>query len=128
MDGLWYDWTVPPHQVGLDRVLERGSQLSGARRVELSDKWARPKEGNDPLPFATGKKLELTPGKHVVRVRWPLARQMDRNVPADAMGMKENGLGPRVDAIENFKRSQKWAISNPVEFAIQPADAQPAAN
>ncbi len=48
LDGQWYGWTEPLVIDAPVWLLKPGEQLIDAITIELNDKWALPKEGNDP--------------------------------------------------------------------------------
>jgi len=105
VDGQWYRPENPPGGILKPLVPQTMSQAS----VPLSQSWYRigPDQlGPRPQGFTTANPktyLELSAGKHVVRVG------------AVVEETKANAGGPI------------WAVSNPVEIEILPAEAKPAA-
>jgi hypothetical protein len=86
--------------------LKPGEELDDAITITLDDKWAVPKEGNDPsfgragIGKYWGERLKLTPGSHTIRVRF------------------SHDPGPFPE------QHQKRSVSNPVEIEIHPAAQQ----
>ncbi len=74
VDGQWYGWAEPLRISAFVIGLEPGTELNDAIEIVLTDSWAMPKEGKLKLRPGIeefwGKRSELLPGKHTVRVRF----------------------------------------------------------
>ena len=107
IDGHWYGWTKPIIIDAPVWALKPGTELNDAIEIKITDSWALPKEMNKlrHLPGIEefwGKRLELTPGKHIVRIRF-------RHHEWHQGYMKGE--------------SNSFVVSNPVEIEILPADS-----
>ena len=75
VDGNWYGWAEPLTIKSPLRFLKAGDELYDAIEIKLTDSWALPKKGKELkwLPGVSefwGKRLQLSLGKHIVRVRF----------------------------------------------------------
>ena len=75
VDGQWYGWAEPLAISAPVWMLEPGTELNAAIEITLTDSRALPKDGNKlrhrpGVEEFWGKQLELTPGKHTVRIRF----------------------------------------------------------
>ena len=109
IDGAWYGWAEPIIIDAPVRRLEPLTELNDAISIKLTNSWALPRKTNKlkHLPGVSefwGKRLELTPGKHTVRVRF----RTD-------------------DWLQSYMKNESSlsVVSNPVEIEILPAERKP---
>gem|GEM_PF-599453 len=75
VDGKWYGWAEPLIIDSPVWSLKPGDELYDALEIKLTDSWALPKDGKEP-EFAPGiiekwgERLQFSPGKHIVRIRF----------------------------------------------------------